>query len=214
MYVIEKSKRLKKNMKRKFSRECKDNHKSFWKYVQSKTKVNLGVSPLLTSEGDLAVTDVDKAKVLNNFFASIFTQEDLNDIPIVEVKHDSSSLLEILVTPSAVKDKLQSLNPNKAQGPDMIPPRVLKELSDELAVPLCNLFNKSLESGEIPNDWKNAVVTAIFKKGTRSEPGNYRPVSLTCVVCKLLESIIRDILVNFMSLNMLYSPCQHGFRKH
>ena len=90
---------------------------------------------------------------------------------------------------------------------------MLKELSEELALPLCILFNKSLESGEVPEDWKTAVVTAIFKKGTRSDPGNYRPVSLTCVVCKVLESIVRDVLVNFMNSNKLYSPCQHGFRK-
>ena len=120
----------------------------------------------------------------------------------------------MVVTSTAVKEKLQALNPCKAQGPDQIPPRVLKELSEELSVPLCTLFNMSLESGEIPDDWKTAVVTALFKKGTRSDPSNYRPVSLTCVACKILESLVRDVLVNFMISNDLYSPCQHGFRKH
>ena len=66
----------------------------------------------------------------------------------------------------------------------------------------------------VPNDWKNAHVTAIFKKGTKSDPGNYRPVSLTSVTCKVFESIIRDAIVDHMNLNNLYTECQHGFRQH
>ena len=60
---------------------------------------------------------------------------------------------------------------------------MLKELSNELSVPLSLLFNKSIKSGKVPKDWKKAEVVAIFKKGSRSEPGNYRPVSLTCITC-------------------------------
>ena len=117
------------------------------------------------------------------------------------------------MTPLAVKDKLDKLKSNKAQGPDQLPPRVLKELSDELSIPLTVLFNKSLESGTLPTDWKTADITAIFKKGTKSDPGNYRPVSLTCVLCKVLESIIRDEIVEHMTKQKLFSDCQHGFRR-
>ena len=81
-------------------------------------------------------------------------------------------------------------------------------------MPLCILFNKSLESGLIPDDWKVADVTAIVKKGTKSDPRNQRPVSLTCVACKLLESYERDAMVEHMPDNSLYSECQHRFRKH
>ena len=111
-------------------------------------------------------------------------------------------------------DKLYNLNKRKSQGPDEVPPRVLWELSKELSVPLSIVFNKSLEDGIIPTEWKNANVVAIFKKGTKSVPGNYRPVSLTCIVCKILESIIRDFVVEHMLDCNLYSKCQHGFRKH
>ena len=86
-------------------------------------------------------------------------------------------------------------------------------MSNELATPLCRLFNLSLETGQLPHDWKSALVTSIFKKGTRSDPGNYRPVSLTCIVCKVLESIVRDVIVTYFNDNNLYSKCQHGFRK-
>ena len=80
-------------------------------------------------------------------------------------------------------------------------------------MPLSILFNKSLELGKISLEWKNANVVAIFKKGTKSNPGNYRPVSLTCVTCKILESVIRDAIVEHMNDYNLYSDCQHGFRK-
>ena len=86
------------------------------------------------------------------------------------------------MTATAVEKKLNMLDPNKAQGPDQIPSRVLKELSKELSTPLSILFNLSLETGVVPQDWCSAEVTAIFKKGSKSEPGNYRPVSLTCIV--------------------------------
>ena len=75
---------------------------------------------------------------------------------------------------------------------------MLCELCKELSVPLSIVFNKSLEDGMIPTEGKSAKVVAIFKKGTKSVPGNYRPVSLTCIVCKILESIIRDIVVEHM----------------
>ena len=111
---------------------------------------------------------------------------------------NGASLCELRVTPQAIKTKLMNLDINKAQGPDMIPPRVLKELSNELSVPLSSLFNKSLETGTLPSDWNTAVVTALFKKGVKSDPGNYRPVSLTCVTSKILEDLIRDAMVSHL----------------
>jgi len=89
---------------------------------------------------------------------------------------------------------------------------VLKELSKELSKPLCLLFNKSIETGIVPTDWKAANVTAIFKKGNKSQPGNYRPVSLTCITCKVMESVVRDVIVSHLIDNDLYAKCQHGFR--
>ena len=74
------------------------------------------------------------------------------------------------------------------------------------------VFNKSLSEGVVPDDWKVAHVTAIFKKGNVKSPGNYRPVSLTSIVCKLLESIIRDQVMEFLNTNELLSEDQNGFR--
>ena len=82
--------------------------------------------------------------------------------------------------------KITRKSQGKSQGPDDVPLRVLCELRKELPAPLSILFNKSLEDGIIPTERKSATVVAIFKKGTKSVPGNYRPVSLTCIVCKIL----------------------------
>ena len=109
--------------------------------------------------------------------------------------------------------KLKSLNVNKAFGPDEIPPRILKECVYELSKPLTVLFKKSVESGSLPKDWKKATVVAIFKKGEKANPKNYRLVNLTCVICKVLESIIRDTIVNHVKKNYYFLDNQFGFRQ-
>ena len=91
--------------------------------------------------------------------------------------------------------------------------RILKELAEELAQPLADLFNTSMDSGIVPESWKTANVTPIFKKGDKRDPSNYRPVSLTSTIGKIMEKIIRDHINKHMQLNKLYSPHQHGFRK-
>ena len=140
----------------------------------------------------------------------------MNNIPNFYPNEFSSgvSISDLRVTPEAVTKKLNKLDPSKAQGPDKIPARVLKELSNELSHPISVLFNTSLETGELPEDWKSAEVIAIYKKkGKRSDPANYRPVSLTCILCKVLENIVRDLIVEHMDKQDLYSTSQHGFRK-
>ena len=105
----------------------------------------------------------------------------------------------------AVEKKLKSLDPNKAIGPDKIPALILKEFSVELSVLLTIIFNKYLKEGNIPSYWKKAYVTVIFKKGDKPNPGNYRQVNLTCIICEVLESFIKDQIQTFMEQNNLFS---------
>ena len=183
---------------------------------RKKIKTNSGIGTLIDNDGKFAEKDFDKAETLNSFFTSVFTKENKNKLPRLEKCSYSkgASITKISITPEAVKKKLQNLDPSKAQGPDGIPSKVLKELSEELSQPLSSLFNLSIETGVVPEDWRTANVVAIFKKGTKSDPGNYRPVSLTCIISKVLESLIRDDLVKYMTENELYSTCQHGFRQN
>lgn len=101
--------------------------------------------------------------------------------------------------------------PQGQPGPDGIKPSLLQQFSSSLIMPLTIIFNKSLETGEVPEGWKKANVTPIFKKGTKGCPGNYRPVSLTSVPCKLLETIIKDKLMQHLIENNLIRDSQHGF---
>ena len=208
--------KAKRNHERILAEESKCNPIFFLKYVTSNVRNVSGISTLLDERGLLSVTNIEKANTLNAFFfSSVFIKENLNDVPITSIGEKSLYIYtgEIMVTPDAILHRINKLNRGKAQGPDEIPPRVIYELGRELSVPLSILFNKSLELGKIPLEWKNANVVAIFKKGTKSNPGNYRPVSLTRVTCKILESVIRDAIVEHMNDYNLYSDCQHGFRK-
>ena len=110
-----------------------------------------------------------------------------------------------------VLKKLRELNPGKTPGLDGWHPLLLKQLADTLALPLSLLFQKSLDEGFLPEDWLRACVTAIHKKGEKNLPGNYRPISLTSIICKLMESIVRDEIVGHMVNNKLFSTNQHGF---
>ena len=127
--------------------------------------------------------------------------------------HPSSNRkLPIDITEEEVLKKIMKLNPSKPLGPDCLRPRMLKETADVIAKPLTIIFNKSLKEGMLPKDWKVANVSAIFKKGKLTSPGNYPPVSLMSVVCKLLESIIRDHIMKYLDERELLSEDQHGFR--
>ena len=106
---------------------------------------------------------------------------------------------------------LHNLNSNKSPGPDNLHPKFLKLSAKSLAKPFTLLFNKTLTFGCIPDEWKIAEVRPIFKKGDKSQPGNYRPVSLTSVVCKLMESFIKKSLNTHLIDNNLLSNEQFGF---
>ena len=108
---------------------------------------------------------------------------------------------------------LCNLNPSKASGPDSIKHIVLKNLSNEIALFLSVLFQKSLDSGQVPNDWTKACVTPIFEKRDRSDPINYRPISLTCILCKVMAHIVASNLSRHFEQNDILYDLQHGFRE-
>ena len=84
---------------------------------------------------------------------------------------------------------------------------------NEVAPAMATIFTKSLEEGDVPMDWKEANVTPIFKKGVKTRPGNYWPVSLASVACKIMESLIRDEVTHHLEANNLIKNTQHGFMK-
>ena len=120
---------------------------------------------------------------------------------------------DIVVSAIGVTKLLKALNPSKVLGPDELHPRVLKELASELGPVFAHLFQQSIDMGEIPKEWSLANICPLFKKGDRSLACNYRPVSLTCVPCKLLEHIVCSNIMAHLDEHKLLSDRQHAFRK-
>ena len=120
---------------------------------------------------------------------------------------------DIVVSYDGVIKLLKGLNPSKALGPDELHPRVLKELATELGPKFTHLFQQSIDSGEVPKEWSLANICPLFKKNDRSLACNYRPVSLTCVHCKLLEHIVCSNIMAYLDKYKLLSDRQHAFRK-
>ena len=142
----------------------------------------------------------------------MFTHEDDSNVP--EFIHPNKNLLiNCSISDVDMEKALKSLKVCKSPGPDLLHPRILKELATELAYPLRLLFVKTIKDGKLPKDWKTAEVRPIFKKGCKTSAGNYRPVSLTSVVCKVFEGFIRDSLYNHMVTNNILSINQFGFCK-
>ena len=103
-----------------------------------------------------------------------------------------------------VKELLKNIKENSAPGPDNVSCKILKECRESLALPIFIIMKKSLESSSLPTNWLRANITAIFKKGKRDEPLNYRPISLTSVICKLMEKIIRKRIIEHLEINQIY----------
>ena len=206
--------KAKKEFEMKLAKNIKLDPKSYFNYVNSKRKVKESVGPLL-SDGEEISDDEEMAKVLNNYFRSVYTKEDDSNVPnATEIFNGTKDeeLNNIQITEEMVEEKIKNLKSNKAAGPDQMHSNILKELSDELVKPLTIIFKHSLETSEIPYDWKIANVAPIYKKkGSKNQSTNYRPVSLTSQVCKMMESIIRDSILRHLEKYHLIKESQHGF---
>ncbi len=190
----------------------KPNPKKFFSYLKSTRKEATGIPPL-KQNGITSNNTQDKANALNEQFKSVFTEDHDSRMPDMG-RSDYNIMDDIYITNNGVEKLLKDLNPNKASGPDQLTPRILKELHKELAPAITLLFQRSLSIGETPNDWKHAFVCPIYKKGARHNPANYRPVSLTCILCKLMEHIIVSNLMKHLDRNNILSEFQHGFRNN
>jgi len=171
-------------------RKCqvfKTNKKAFYGYVKSKQKVTSRNLRVHTVNGSVTKTEAETAEELNKFFKSVYIQEDDCQIPDF---HPTGLLKppnqdKIVVSEEDVYKQLSTLNENKSPGPDNIHPAVLKKMAGVWTYPLTTLCQTSLQTGTLPSDWLLANVTPTFKKGSRSDVSNYRPVALTSVLCKM-----------------------------
>ena len=153
--------------------------------------------------------------ILSEFFASVFTDEETGELPEVKDmfnEQEGNRLNDVCITVEIVHSKLEKLALNKAPGVDGILSETLAANADILSEPLCQMYQASLYTGAVPEDWRWANVSAIFKKGMKPEAGNYRPVSLASHICKILESIIKNNVVDHVQKFRLIERSEHGLR--
>ena len=187
-----------------------ENHRP--KRLWSRRMDSCGVAPL--KRDGIAYSDAKvKAEILNDQFTSVFTTEDPSK-PLPDLgPSPHPTVADITVQQNGVLKLLQHLNPHKATGPDEVSARLLKETTQQVAPALTLLFQASLDQGTIPEEWKAANITPLFKKGDRSAAVNYRPVSLTSVCSKVMEHIVHSQIITHMDEHGLLTDSQHGFRK-
>ena len=193
--------------------------KDWWNLVKQVSNISQkshGIKILVSDNDEIITDDHNKANALNNFFASQTYIDELHatlpDLPNHENAPDIPTLDRIVLTERNVEDILKTLDTSKAMGPDLINARILKEASRELSIPLCMLFNTSLQSNIFPSQWKIANVVPVFKKNDPQKVNNYRPISLLCIISKVFEKCIYKYLHNFILDNNLLSSHQSGFR--
>lgn len=182
----------------------------FWSYIKSKKRESVGVAPL-RKNGSLVYDSLERANVLVAQFKSVFTRDD--NPPDRSRQPSYQHIKDICVTTPGVEKLLKNLKVSKAPGPDGIPNRVLQECAKELAPGIRAIFDSSITTGVLPKDWTNANVAPAFKKGNKHLPENYRPISLTSVVCKTLEHIVCSHLMKHLESQNILTNLNHGFRR-
>ena len=164
--------------------------------VKSKRCDQMGVLPL--KEGGFLHTDPKtKANILNRQFTSVFSADDNSPLPDLGPSlHPTMN--DITVNQNGVIKLLRNLKPSTASGPNGISAMLLKEAAEEISPAVTLLFQSSINQSCVPSQWKNALIVPIFKNGSRSDAANYRPISLTPILCKLCEHLIHCAVIQHL----------------
>ena len=189
----------------------KTNPKVFYKYMHSKRKVKEAVSSLKDENNKFTESAKDTANLLASFFSSTFVQEPYGPLQKDFYKNCENLIADLNISVVDVKKLLQKANPSKSPGPDNINPKLLLSLAEneQFVNSVTLLFKACFETGCIPLEWKTANVVALHKKGSKTLASNYRPISLTCILCKMYEQLIRVHLMNHVRTAI--TDKQHGF---
>ena len=187
---------------RSIARNSKMNPKAFYAYVKQNRDFRDSIGPLKNENGEIISDDAAQATIFNQLFSSVLTPENLSEISEPSIPAFAPVMETPIFTPENIRKKIDALKPNTSPGQDGITSRILKAMVNEVSLPLSLIFQQSLAQGQVPSDWRQA----IFKKGLKSEAGNYRPISLTSIVCKLMESLLKDTMVDHLNNHTLLQP--------
>ena len=191
----------------------KDSRK-FWNWVNS-SKGRRDPIPALTDHNAIITNDTDKAEAFNKYFYSVFTKEDMTHFNTVKssIEFSPSIINSINFSPATVYDHLCNIDASKACEPDLLPGFLLKHCAEFIATPLAYLFNLSMRTVKLPQDWVTGNVVPVFKRSKRNLVSNYRPISLTSLVVKTMERIILSSLTDILTKSGLLNSNQYDFRK-
>jgi len=181
----------------------------FYQYANKKFCSKSSIALIRTKSGILSSSPREIAETFQETFTSYFVHDN-NVLPPITTS-TSSRCDNVTFSPNAVKRAIARLKTNSKGGPDKIPPIFFKHLSDILPFLLARLFTVCFNNNYLPADWKRAYVSPIFKKGCRNDSNNYRPIALTSTMCKLMESVIKEQLMDYLLSNNLLSTHQHAF---
>ena len=187
-----------------------NNPRPFWRFIKQRGQDNTGVAPLY-KQGKLISDSKSKAQIMLDQFKSVFTI-DTSASTTLTSNQDQPKIDSLYITSYGVEKLLRDLNPSKACGPDGIPNIVLKKCAPVLAPALRDIFQRSIDTGVLPDDWRKANISCAYKKGDKHRAENYRPISLTSVCCKLLEHIVYRHLMSHLQHHSILTPLNHGFR--
>ena len=186
------------------------NNKPFWKYVKSPKQETFGISAL-KSNGKVITESLSKAEILNSHFKSVFPPQSGNSFPQLPGTQ-FPKIKPLHISENVVFMLLDRIDVSKSSGPDKLPGRLLQSLAKEITPVVHVTFTQSLSTGELPTEWTQANTAPILKKGSKLQAVNYRPVSLTCITCKLFEHIICKHILAHLEDHKILTDLQHGLR--
>lgn len=189
------------------------NLQHFYKFVNQRLRHVKKIPLLVDENGKPQEADDEKANLLNRFFSSVFINDNGTSQNFPN-RCDTDSNVLIRFDPETISNVMKNIKPSLSVGPDGICAFFFKKLHQVLCKPLSTIFEVSYRTGTLPDLWKHAIVIPIHKKGDASSPENYRPVSLCCIPCKIMENIINTKIMEHLVSKKLLTENQFGFRKN
>lgn len=204
-----------KRNERSVVKGIKKNTKLFFAYAKKFRKCYQSIVSLKNDEGISKNTAVRKSFNGKKSVPEVGLTKPTDDenININDLFGDEAPFTEIDIDNEDVVNAIKCTKINSAPGQDCLPPVFLHKCVNSLVKPLKSIMKKSLKDADIPQIWKEALITPIYKgKGDETDPAQYRPISLTSQIIKLLERIIRSYLIQYLEVNGVFPNSQHGFR--
>ena len=199
--------------------EIKENPKVFYNYARKKSVIRTGIGALKDSKGVTHYDDEMKAELLKIQYESVAStpRENIRDLEFLKdilspITNQSPILEDIWIDPSEVESFIKKLKNDAALGPDGVPNLLIKKGGQILVDAIVDIARTSIEEGDLPEILKLGWITPIWKKNVLDDPSDYRPISLTSHIGKLIEKLVRQVMSNYLIANNLIETEQHGSR--